>query len=66
MRQACRLHDELGVWVTPVLCPVTRDREPWVQEKVQVVPLRHLVDWIKQQRNETLDFERFARFADGL
>ncbi len=66
MQQACRLHDELGVWVTPVICLGRRDRKPWLQKKVAVVPLQHLIDWIKQQSNQTLDFERFARFADGL
>ena len=26
-RQAARLHDELDVWVTPVICLATRERE---------------------------------------
>ena len=65
-QQALWLHDELGVWVTPVMCLAIRDHAPWTQKKVEIVPRQHLADWIKKQRNPPVDFDRLARFADGL
>ena len=66
-RQAKRLrYDELGVWVTPVICIHRRHGSPSSRHGVWVVPHRELLDWLRQQRNATVEFERLARFADKL
>jgi Nuclease-related domain len=64
--QAAWLHDQVGVWVTPVICIRTRRGQPFRTKSVWVVPLDRLVDWLHAQRNTPVDFERLARFADGL
>lgn len=66
-RQAARLHDELGVWVTPVIALCERKKPtPFKTKGVWVVPRQSLLDWVREQRNTTLEFERLARFADRL
>lgn len=65
-RQAARLHDELGVWVTPVVCLATRDTRSYRREGVWVVSRAELADWIRAQQNEPVDFDRLARFAESL
>lgn len=65
-RQAAKLHDEIGVWVTPVICLHGRDDEPFRKEKVWIVPARHLLKWLREQREKPVDFERLARFADRV
>jgi hypothetical protein len=51
-RQAAKLHDELGVWVTPVICLAKReDLEPFKTQGVWIVPGGRLVAWIRAQRN---------------
>jgi hypothetical protein len=64
--QAAKLHDELGVWVTPVICIHTRRSRPFRHDRVWIVPQPSLLDWIRGQRNASVAFERLARFADGL
>ena len=59
-RQAARLNESLGVWVTPVICLPARKRTPWRDGNVWIVPRSHLVEWIHGQRNKPLDFERLA------
>jgi len=63
-RQAMRVHDALGVWITPVICLPKRGGSPWRVGKVWIVPGSALVDWIRGQRNARADFEQLARFAD--
>jgi hypothetical protein len=66
-RQATRLGRQLGVWVTAVIC--IHDREntrPFRHKRVWIIPRESLLEWIESQHNQTLPFERLARFADGL
>jgi Nuclease-related domain len=65
-RQAARLHDELGVWVTPVVCLATRHTRSYRRDGVWVVSRDELADWIRAQANEPVDFDRLARFAESL
>lgn len=65
-RQAAKLHDELGVFVQPVICLHTRDGRPFKTHGVWVVPHQHIVDWLREQHNAVVEFERLARFADRL
>ena len=64
--QARLLHDELGVWVTPVICLRNRRRNTFTASKVAIVPYDQLLDWLRAQRNRPVEFERLARFADKL
>jgi hypothetical protein len=64
--QARLLHDELGVWVTPVICLRNRGRSAFTASKVAIVPYDELLDWLRAQRNRPVEFERLARFADKL
>lgn len=64
--QAARLHDELEVWVTPVICLATREREPYRHEGVWVMGLDALVPWIRLQSNTPVAFDRLAGFAELL
>jgi Nuclease-related domain len=66
-RQAAKLHDSLGVWVTPVICLADRpEQEPFRHDRVWIVPRQHLVAWLRAQRNQRLDFSRLAAFADTV
>jgi hypothetical protein len=65
-RQAAKLHTELGVWVTPVICIHRRRGRPFKTQGVWIVPQPCLLDWIRDQRNRPVDPEQLARFADGL
>ena len=65
-RQAAKIHDELGVWVTPVICIHRRRGRPFKTHGVWIVPQPCLLDWIREQRNSPVEFERLARYADGL
>jgi hypothetical protein len=65
-RQAAKVHDELGVWVTPVVCLHERRGEPFCAQGVWVVPRQHLVGWLLAQRNRPVDIDRLRRFADRL
>jgi len=63
-RQAAKLHDELGVWVTPVICLYERQGGPFRTQGVWVVPRQHLLDWLREQNHPPVAFERLAGFAD--
>jgi Holliday junction resolvase-like predicted endonuclease len=65
-RQAARLHDELGVWVTPVICLHTRKAKPFRTQGVWVVPHERLLEWLREQHNQPVAFERLAWFADRV
>jgi hypothetical protein len=66
-RQAAKLRDELGVWVTPVIClDQRRDGDPYRSEGVWIVCRTRLLAWIQVQRNRVLAFDRLAAFADRL
>ena len=63
-RQAAKLHDILGVWVTPVIC--RPGHKAFQHRGVWVVPPEQLVGWIEGQHNSQCDPERLARFADAV
>lgn len=65
-RRAKKLHDELGVWVTPVICIPRPDGQAFKTEGVWVVPLHRVVDWLHSQRNRPADPVRVARWASSL
>lgn len=66
-RQAAMLRDELGVWVTPVICLDQRgDRDPYRREGVWIVCRTRVLVWIQVQRNRALEPDRLAAFADRL
>jgi hypothetical protein len=66
-RQAAMLRDELGVWVTPVIClDQRRDRDPFRSEGVWIICRTRLLVWIQVQRNRALEPDRLAAFADRL
>ena len=66
-RQAAKLTDELGVLVTPVLCvDASEVDDPYRHGGVQVVGLDALLQWITEQSNPPVEFERLARFSAGL
>jgi Nuclease-related domain len=65
-RQAAKIHDELGVWVTPVICIHHRRGRPFRTHGVWIVPQPCLLDWIREQRNTPVESERLTRYADGL
>ena len=65
-RQAPRVHDELGVWVTPVICLHQRDGDPFRTRGVWIVPRERLPDWLRRQRNRSVPFDRIAQFAERL
>jgi len=57
---------ELGVWVTPVKCLRVRKGKPFRTQGVWVVPHERLLDWLREQHNHPVPFERLARFADRV
>jgi hypothetical protein len=65
-RQAAKLHDDLDVWVTPVICLHERNGKAFRHDRVWIVPQRELLVWLRAQRNQPVTFERLARFADRL
>ena len=65
-RQAAKLHKELGVWVTPVICISDREVTLRRRDGVWIVPREHLVDWIRRQRNPRPSYERLALYADSI
>ncbi len=66
-RQAAKLHDELDVWVTPVICLHQRRGKPFRnKDGVAIVPVQHLLSWLRSQREKPVDFERLARFAERI
>ena len=64
-RQAAKLQAELGTWVTPVMCLNERESKAFHHERVWIVPRQH-IDWIRNQTNRPVLFERLARYADTL
>jgi hypothetical protein len=65
-RQAAKLYEPLGVFITPVIALHTRRNPRWFRAKgVWIVPRQSLLDFLREQRNAVVDFERLARFADS-
>jgi hypothetical protein len=65
-RQAARLHDVLGAWVTPVICLDRRHQRPIRHDRVWIVGCPFLCGWIRAQAGQLADVERVARFPDQL
>lgn len=65
-RQAAKLHDEIGVWVTPVICLHERKGSPFRTNGVWIVPCACLLNWLRAQTNRPVEFQRLAAFADRL
>ena len=63
-RVAATIGNELGVWVTPIICLATRDYGPRRHQRVAIVGREQLLPFIRAQKNPTVAFERLARFAD--
>lgn len=63
-RQAAKLHDTLGVWVTPVIS--RPGAKVFCHKGVWIVPPEHLIEWLRSQRNRPCDFARLAAFVDAL
>lgn len=56
------LSDRLGgVWVTPVICLVARDREPFEPSKVAVMGAAQLRPWLESRRGRAVDPPDAAR-----
>jgi hypothetical protein len=53
-RQAATLHDELGTWVTPVICIDQRRQKPFRHDRVWIVPRRQTLDWIRSRSGHAL------------
>lgn len=62
-RQAAKVHDGVGVWVTPVICLDQRSQKPFKTQGVWVLGRDEVVGWIGRQRNPPADRERLARFV---
>lgn len=65
-RQAAKLHADVGVWVTPVVCLHERRGKPFKTRGVWVVPRGELLEWLRVQRNPPVPFEQLAQFADRV
>jgi hypothetical protein len=46
-RDASYLHGLTGGWVTPVVCLVQRDDEPYRRDGVWIMGLEHVLDWLR-------------------
>ena len=65
-RQAARVHDVLGHFVTPVMCAGVRKKRPYKHERVWIAGRGQLADLIREIEGTPVDPERLFRFADGL
>jgi hypothetical protein len=57
-RQAYRLHEQIGCWVTPVICLATRPDRPYRREGVWIMGKPHLTPWIEARHGRPVDLER--------
>jgi hypothetical protein len=65
-RQACRLHDELDVFVTPVVCSRVRPKT-FTHARVLIAGRGHLADAIRTAPpHRAVDPARLRRFVDSL
>ena len=65
-RQAARVHDVLGHWVTPVICAGVREKKPYKHRGVWIAGRGQLAELIRELPGKPLDPEQFFRFTDGL
>jgi hypothetical protein len=66
MRLALDLHDELRIFVTPVICLERRSYGPARHKNVWVVGKDELLPFIRAQQKPSLPFARLAAWADTL
>jgi hypothetical protein len=65
-RQAHRLHEQTGCWVTPVICLATRADRPYRREGVWIVGRPHVASWLRSRRGRPVDVARIrAALAAG-
>jgi hypothetical protein len=64
--QAKWLRHEVGVWVTPVICVLTRRKPAFQADGVWVVPAHSILDCIRSQSNKSADPAQFKRWLDSL
>jgi hypothetical protein len=57
-RQAFWLHEQVGYWVTPVICLATRGDRPYRRDGVWIMGRPHLVSWLQQRRGRPVDPDR--------
>jgi hypothetical protein len=60
-RRAAKLHDLLGVWVTPVICIHRRRGNPFPHERVWIVPRDRLLEWLRSQHNKPVAADQLAQ-----
>jgi hypothetical protein len=60
-RRAAKLHDLLGVWVTPVICIHRRRGNPFTHERVWIVPRDRLLEWLRSQHNKPVAADQLAQ-----
>jgi hypothetical protein len=65
-RQAHRLHERVGCWVTPVICLAGRVDHPYRREGVWIVGLPHLVRWMRSRPGRPVDLERVCAGVQEL
>lgn len=57
-RQAYQLHEEVGSWVTPVICLAMRSDRPYCREGVWIMGQSHLTPWMRHRRGRPVNLER--------
>jgi hypothetical protein len=65
-RQAAKVADDLGVWITPVVCVGRELKRPYQLDRVSIVGRAGIAGWIREQSQPVLASERLARWADRL
>lgn len=65
-RQAAKLKRELGVYIPPVICLYERRGKPFRHKGVDIVPVQHLLGWLRKQHYRSVPFERLALYADRV
>lgn len=65
-RQAFRLHEQVGCWVTPVICLATRADRPYRREGVWIMGRPHLTPWIEGRHGRPVDLSRVRQGVQEL
>jgi hypothetical protein len=65
-RQAARVHDALGHFVTPVMCAGVREKRPYKHERVWIAGRGQLAELIRGIEGRPVDPERLFRFSDSV
>jgi hypothetical protein len=54
-RRAYWLHEQIGYWVTPVICLAGRNDRPYRREGVWIMGREHLLGWLLSRRGRPVD-----------